>query len=296
MNAIIFGANGQDGFYLRKLLTQKKIETISVSRSGGDHIVKGDIEDKKFVDTLIQKIQPDYIFNFAANSSTHYNHLFENHNTIATGTLNILDAALRHSKGSKIFLCGSGLQFVNAGNPIKESDPFEARDGYSVSRIQAVYAARYFRTLGIDIYIGYLFNHDSPLRSLRHVNQKIAQAAKDIAYGKASELELGNPNIMKEFTYAGDVVEAIWTLVNNDRGVKEAVIGSGNAYPLQKWVELCFSHYQLDWKNHLRTAENYVSEYTILVADPGTIKSLGWQPKIDIYQLSKMFCEGDESI
>lgn len=293
MNAIIFGANGQDGFYLRHFLLKKKIEVISVSRNGADHIVKGDIVNRNFVESLIKYNKPDYIFNFAANSSTRYDSLYENHETISTGTLNILDAVNTHSKGSKVFLCGSGLQFVNTGKPIKESDPFEARDVYSVARIQSVYAARYFRTLGIDVYIGYLFNHDSPLRSLRHVNQKIAKVVKDIAANSATQLELGNPNVMKEFTFAGDIVEAIWELVNNNLQINEAAIGSGVAYPLQRWVELCFNYYKLDWKIYLKVEEKFVPEYSILVSDPGSIMRLGWKPKVGIDQLCKMFCEGE---
>jgi GDPmannose 4,6-dehydratase len=292
MKAIIFGANGQDGFYLEKLLLQEKIETTSVSRDGNDYVVKGNIVDRMFVESLIRSIQPDYIFNLAANSSTHHDHLFENHATISTGTLNILDSAWKHSKGSKIFLCGSGLQFVNHGQGIKESDAFEARDAYSIARIQSVYAARYFRTLGLNIYIGYLFNHDSPLRSPRHVNQKIAQTAKRISLGSSEYLELGNLGVEKEFSFAGDIVEAIWRLVNNENDIFEAVIGSGKAYSIKYWVELCFNCYGLSWGDHIVMKEGFRPEYAVLVSQPETIFSLGWRPKIGIEQLSKMFCEG----
>ena len=154
--------------------------------------INGSVGHSVRVAQLVRDIQPDYIFHLAANSTTHYDALFENHETISTGTINILDATWKYSKHSKVFLCGSGLQFVNNCSGITEFDPFEARDPYSDIRIQSVYAARYFRKLGLEIYIGYLFNHDSPLRSSRHVNQKIAQAARRIELRSKEFLELGD--------------------------------------------------------------------------------------------------------
>jgi GDPmannose 4,6-dehydratase len=291
MKAIIFGANGQDGYYLEKLLIKENVEVTAVSRNGDNHIVRGNITDRKFIETLISTVKPDYVFNLAANSSTHYDHLFENHETISTGTLNVLDAVWKYSRNSKVFLCGSGLQFVNKNSGIKETDPFDATNPYSISRIQSVYAARYFRTLGLNIYVGYLFNHDSPLRSLRHVNQKIAQAAKSIAMKGTKHLELGNLEVQKEFAFAGDIVEGIWTFVNNSQNVFETVIGSGKAYTIRHWVELCFNYHGLNWSKYIINKEGFKSEYDILVSNPETINSLGWKPKVSIDKLCEMFCE-----
>ena len=147
MNAIIFGANGQDGFYLSGLLEQKGIKVIGVSRSG--NFLKTNIADFAEVAELIKSSAPDFVFHLAANSTTRHDAIFENHETISTGTFNILEAVRLHSPTTKVFISGSGLQFENKNLPIKESDPFEARDAYSVSRIQSVHAARYFRRLEI---------------------------------------------------------------------------------------------------------------------------------------------------
>lgn len=289
MKALIFGINGQDGFYLNQILKQQKIEVIGVSRSS-DNWIKGNVADYSLVSSLIEEHQPNFIFHLAANSTTKHETLFENHETISTGTLNVLESVKFFSPNSKVFISGSGLQFKNEGKPIKETDEFEARDSYSVARIQSVYAARYYRNLGIKTYIGYFFNHDSPLRSERHVNQKIVAAVKRISNGSDEKIELGNINVKKEFTFAGDTAQAIWTLIKND-AVYETVIGSGKAYSIEDWLNICFDYFNLDWKSYVKINTSFKSEYTILVSNPSTIFGLGWKQEIEIDALAKMMIE-----
>ena len=285
MKAIIFGANGQDGFYLAQLLKRESIEVIGISRHGDGLI--GDVADFQFVERVIKESQPEYIFHLAANSTTRHEALFDNHAAICTGTLNILEAVYRHSRQSKVFLSGSAMQFKNDGVPIDENTAFAPISPYAVSRIQSVYTARYYQTLGIKVYVGYFFNHDSPHRTDRHINQKIAFAAKRIAKGSAEKLELGDITIKKEFNFAGDVVEAVWCLVNQD-DVHEAVIGSGTAHSIEEWLELCFGTIDKDWRQFVVTKENFATEYRILVSKPDLIRSLGWQPEVDIKGLAEL--------
>jgi GDPmannose 4,6-dehydratase len=289
MKALIFGINGQDGFYLNQILKQEKIEVIGVSRSN-DNWIKGSVADYDLVSRLIKEHQPNYIFHLAANSTTKHEALFENHETISTGTLNILESVKLFSPTSKVFISGSGLQFKNEGKPIKETDAFEARDPYSVARIQSVYAARYYRSLGVKTYVGYFFNHDSPLRSERHVNQKIVAAVKRISSGTDEKIELGDITVKKEFTFAGDTAQAIWTLIKNE-AVYETVIGSGKAYSIEDWLNICFGYFNLDWKSHVKTNDSFKSEYTILVSDPSTLFGLGWKQQVEIDALAKMMIE-----
>lgn len=155
MKAIIFGSNGQDGHYLSLLLKEIGLKVYLNSRSNGDSV--GDVTDYSFVSNLIDTHKPEYIFSFAANSTTSHTALFENHQTISTGTLNILESVRLYCKDSKVFLSGSALQFHNIGHPISETTPFEASSAYSVARIQSVYAARYYRDkFSMNIYVGYL--------------------------------------------------------------------------------------------------------------------------------------------
>ncbi len=285
MPALIFGANGQDGFYLSELLRQANMDVIAVSRSAGG--IQADVADYATVEQLIKTHRPAYIFHLAANSTTRHDVLFENHATISTGTLNILESVKKHSPASKVFISGSGLQFKNDNKPIKESDPFEARDPYSVSRIQSVYAARYYRRLGIQTYVGYFFNHDSPRRSERHMAKMISEAARRIGAGSAEKLEIGDLAAVKEWTYAGDVVKGVWALVQQD-AVTEANIGSGLGYSIEDWLEACFGLVHKDWKQSVIKRENFIAEYRLLVSDSSRMLSLGWKPEVSLAGLAAM--------
>ena len=288
MNAIIFGANGQDGFYLTELLQQQGYNVIGVSRNGG--FLKTDITNFEAVQHLIAFHKPTYIFHLAANSTTRHDALFENHATIATGTLNILEAVKNVSLTTKVFISGSGLQFRNEERPIKESDAFEARDAYSVSRIQSVYAARYYRSLGIKTYVGYFFNHDSPRRTERHMSKKITEAVKRIANGSNEKIIIGDITVIKEWTYAGDVVAGILQLVNQDQ-IFEANIASGLGYSIQDWVKVCFKIIGKDWQQYVVAEDNFKAQYRQLVADPSLIFSLGFKPMVSFQQLAEMMLQ-----
>lgn len=283
MTAIIFGAGGQDGYYLTRLLEEKNVKVIGVSRRNG--FLNVDIGNYADVSSLIKNYQPDFIFHLAANSTTRHEAMFENHTTISIGTLNILEAVKNFSPAAKVFISGSGLQFKNDNKPIKESDPFEARDPYCVSRIQSVYAARYFRTLGLHIYVGYFFNHDSPLRTERHMTKKIAEAAKRIAAGSPETLTIGDISVIKEYTYAGDIAKGIWALINNNE-ILEANVSSGKGYSIEDWLNKCFGYIKKDWQKYVLTNEGFVPEYKMLISDPTIIFSLGWQPEISFDELA----------
>lgn len=275
LKAIIFGSNGQDGYYLSKLFERESIEFICVSRKG--NCLSGDVGDYEFVEEQIRRYQPTLIFNFAAKSTTRHYALFENHQTICTGTLNILEAVRLHCPDAKVFISGSAMQFKNNGLPIDEQTPFEASSPYSVARIHSVYAGRYYRAaFGLQVYVGYFFNHDSPLRSEQHVNQKIVKAVKRIHEGSTEKLELGNIDVKKEFNYAFDAVEAAWMLVNQD-SVFEAVIGSGEAHSIKEWLAYCFNKINKDWREFVIIKQDFVSEYQMLVSNPQRIMNLGWK-------------------
>ncbi|CAN5150320.1 GDP-mannose 4,6-dehydratase [soil metagenome] len=273
MVAIIFGANGQDGYYLEQLLNEQRVSSVGVSRSGD--FLYLDITDFVAVNDLIGRHQPAYIFHLAANSTTGHHGLFDNHNAISTGTINILEAVKRSSPESKVFLSGSGLQFVNTGAPIKETDPFEASSVYSVARIHSVYAARYYRTLGLKIYVGYFFNHESPRRTDRHISKMITEAVKRINNGSDEKIQIGDMSVKKEWTFAKDVMQGAVTLIKQDQ-VFEAVIGSGIGYSIEEYLHKCFTAINKDWRSHVVAKDNFTAQYKQLVSNPATINSLGW--------------------
>ncbi len=192
MLALIFGASGQDGHYLTRSCNSRGIDVVGVSRSPGNWI-QGDISNYGEVESLVSAHKPDYIFHLAANSTTRHETIFENHQTIVTGALNILEAAQRHAPLARIFIAGSGLQFRNSGKPINESTDFQATSAYGVARISAAYAARYYRSRGLKTYLGYLFHHESSLRKASHVSMKIARAARSTGQDGDGSLQIGDP-------------------------------------------------------------------------------------------------------
>jgi GDPmannose 4,6-dehydratase len=285
MSAIILGAGGQDGYYLSQLLLADGLQVIKVSRS--ENFLHVNIADWEEMKELVRINQPDYVFHLAAQSTTSHSTWQENHNTISTSTLYLLEAVRLFSPRTKIFLSGSGLQFKNDGKPIKETDPFDASSIYAVNRIYTAYAARYYRKLGIRVYVGYFFNHDSPLRTDRHVSKKITEGARRIAAGSQEKIRLGDISVKKEWGFAGDVVKGAWQLVKQDK-IFEATIGTGEAYSIMEWLKICFRYFDLNWEKYIIEDQNYKAEYAILVSNPSTIFSLGWQPAVPFDKLAQM--------
>jgi GDPmannose 4,6-dehydratase len=289
MTALIFGASGQTGHYLAEACRARGMEVVGVSRSGPD--VRGDVADGALVAALVRRHSPTHVFHLAAESTTRHEALLRNHGTIATGALHVLEAVRVTRPDARVFLAGSGVQFVNTGAPISEHAPFAASSAYAVARIHAAYAARYYRSLGVRAYVGFLFHHESPLRKPSHVSQIVALAARGLVRGRREPLVLGDVSVEKEWTFAGDVANAILTLVEQDR-VFEAAIGSGEAHPIRAWAEACFAVAGADWREHVREAEGFVPEYRRLVSDPTTIRALGWAPRVGLSELARMMVSG----
>ena len=293
MEALIFGANGQDGHYLGRLCERRGFSVAAVSRR--DAPIIGDVADATFVTELIRARRPGLIFHLAANSTTRHDAAAENHATIGTGTLNVLEAVYRHSPESRVFLAGSALQFVNHGRPISEDDPWDSGSPYAAVRNYSNLLARYYRRLGLRVYFGYLFHHESPRRKSGHVSKTIADAAHRAAAGEKFTLEMGDLSVEKEWTFAGDTVEAMLTLTNQE-AVFEANLGSGVTHTIADWARECFTAVGRDWREYIVKKSGFTPEYPRLVANPVRIHALGWQPKTSFEELARlMVLEAEES-
>ena len=280
--AIIFGSAGQDGIFLAKQCKARGIDCIPLINNS-----KGDVRNYNSVSKIIRLVNPDYIFHLSAKSSASHDLVFDNHEIISTGVLNILESTKKFTPNAKVFIVGSGLQFKNDEHPISEDVEFEGRDPYSIARIQSVYAGRYYRSLGLNVYIGYLFNHDSEYRSLDSVSQKIIQFVKKIKLGEYGKLIIGNISVKKEWGYAEDIVNGILDLVEQNN-FSEAIIGTGVAYSIESWLDICFKYAGHDWQDFVEIKPLYVPEYKILVSNPSRIKSIGRKPKVDIDELASI--------
>lgn len=247
----------------------------------------GDVGDYEFVDALVSEVRPDLVFQLAARSTASHGALRDNHRTISGGCWSVCEAVARHCPQAKVFLPGSGLQFLNDGEPIDETTAFSATSPYAVERIHTVYAARYFRDRGLRTYVGYLFHHDSPRRAPGHLSMRIARAAVEIASGGAGALEIGDATVQKEWGFAGDIAAGMLTLLGQDQ-VHEAVIGTGVAHSVAEWAERCFEHVGLDWREHSSSSASFTPDFDRLVSNPARIRALGWEPRVDMGGLCEM--------
>jgi GDPmannose 4,6-dehydratase len=281
---------GQDGYYLREICARHALAVYGVSRSG-DGWIEGDVSDSDFVQDIVRTLRCSHVFHLAANSTTRIEAIYQNHAAIASGTINILESCRKYSPGSRVFLAGSALQFESNGLPVCEVMPFAASSGYVIARNYSVFAARYYRSLGLRTYVGYFCHHDSPLRAGRHLNVRILRSAQRIRTGSRERLTIDHPHVIKEFNFAGDIMEAVWLMVNQDR-VFEAVIGSGLGHPIVDWVRICFERVGLDWREHVDSGETGRPEFERLVADASVVHSLGWRPRVDIRELAELMAAG----
>lgn len=285
MKSLILGSSGQDGYYLNKKLEKENHEVFRASRKNSDF--NGNIGEFSFLKSLIEDIKPDFIFNFAAKSSTEKKFAYENLNSIVNGTYNILNAVLELELDTKIFLSGSALQFLNKGNPIDEDTKLESNNFYSLMRNHSLEVARFYRQeFKMKIYYGYFFNHDSPLRKKNFFNQKIVNLAKKKDF--KNKINLGNLDAVKEFGYAKDLMDALFIFVNQDK-YNELVMGTGKGHSLREWVKICFEMMDKNYKEFI--IEEGLNLKKPLVSNPKKLYSLGWNPKYDINNLAKIMLE-----
>lgn len=282
---VILGASGQDGPYVEAVCRDRGAQVFGFSRRTDPSC---DVADFTSVERIIRGCQPDFVFQLAAESRTAHDALFANHGTIAGGALNVLEAVRLHAPHARVLLAASGLQFRNIGQPIHESDPFEATSPYATARIYATYLARYFRErMGVAAYVAYLFHHESPARSERHTSKKIAMAAARAGRHGGSTLELGDVNVEKEWAYAGDISEGMVRLILQDE-VSECVVGTGEGHSIRDWLQACYGQVGLDWQEHVSLKPGFVAEYPRLVSNPATIRRLGWRPTLDFEGLARL--------
>ena len=283
--AVIFGVGGQTGHYVAALLRRRGMAVVGVDRHSSER--PADVADFAAVYDIIRAADPQLVLHLAAQSTTRHEALFENQQTIVGGTWNVLEAVRRAAPAARVFIAGSGVQFANQGQPIDENTPFAPSSPYAVARISSVYAARYYRTLKINAYVGYLFHHESPLRPARHVSQMVARAAAAIAAGKEQFLKIGDLSVAKEWTFAGDMAQAIVTLLDQSE-LFEAVLGSGEAYTIAEWTAACFAAVGIDWKTHVCSVPGFVAEYRRLVSNPARMFSLGWRAQMAMPELAQL--------
>ena len=295
--ALICGVSGQDGGYLAKLLLTKGYEVWGTSRdaqgSSFSNLVQLGIkenvscismspEDFRSVFVALRAAPPDEVYFLAGQSSVgvSFEQPAETIQSITIGTLNLLEACRALDKLPKVYYAGSSECFGDTqGKPANELTPFCPHSPYAVAKVSSFWLVNSYReAYDMPVCTGILFNHESPLRPVRFVTQKIILTAKRIAGGSAEKLTLGRLDISRDWGWAPEYVEAMWLMLQQDE-CEDFVIGTGVSITLEKFVETAFSHLGLDWKDHVIQDERYFRprELAVSCSDPNKARQkLGW--------------------
>jgi GDPmannose 4,6-dehydratase len=320
--ALITGVTGQDGAYLANFLIQKgyfvhgiirRASTFNTGRidrfyrdphdrSARLFLHYGDLTDGTSLRRILETVKPDEIYNLGAQS--HVKVSFDQPeytaDVVYTGTLRILEAARDHveTTGRKIrfYQAGSSEMFGDAPAPQSETSQFRPRSPYAISKAAAHWAAVNYRE-AYELFIsnGILFNHESPMRGETFVTRKITRAAGRIKVGLQEKLFLGNLEARRDWGFAGDYVEAMWMMLQQEKP-GDYVIATGESHTVREFLHAAFSHLGLDWENHVDVDPKYFrpTEVDSLQGDASYArKTLNWRPRTSFDDLVRMMVAHD---
>jgi GDPmannose 4,6-dehydratase len=312
--ALITGITGQDGSYLAELLTSRGYEVHGVVRRASsfntdrlDHLYQdphegnrrlilhyGDLADATVLRRILERAQPDEVYNLGAQS--HVKVSFEEPeytaDVVALGTLRLLDSVRDHQEHTgrkvRIYQAGSSEMYGASPPPQNESTPFYPRSPYAVGKVAAHwFGVNYREAYGLFLCNGILFNHESPRRGETFVTRKVTRAVGRIAEGIQSELYLGNLDARRDWGFAGDYVEAMWLMLQQDEP-DDYVVATGESHTVRELVEIAFREVGLDWEEYVRIDPRYYrpTEVDFLQGDPSkAMRVLGWQPRMSFHEL-----------
>ena len=311
MRALICGVGGQDGAYLSRLLLDKGYEVIGASRDAmassygnlkrlgiRDRVITASmaITDFRSVLQTLDKYRPDEIYNLAGQSSVglSFEQPVETMESIAIGTLNLLEAIRFYGKPIRFYNAGSSECFGDSGAvPASEETPFKPRSPYAVAKVTAHnLVATYSEAYSLYACNGILFNHESPLRPERFVSQKIVRSAARIASGSSEKLEIGNIDIKRDWGWAPEYVEAIWKMLQLDRP-QDFVIATGRTVSLEFFIEHVFQFFGLNYKDYLVVNPNLYRPTDIHIGSANPSKAnelLGWRAQVKVETVIEKMC------
>lgn len=307
--ALIFGISGQDGAYLAQLLLNKGYRVVGASRdaqmSAFTNLVSLGIRNQVDVESaslkefrsvlqVLKKVQPHEVFNLAGQSSValSFDQPVEAFDSISIGTLNLLEAIRFLNGPIRLYNAASSECFGNTeGKAADETTPFHPRSPYAVAKSAAFWhVANYREAYGLFACSGILFNHESPLRPLRFVTRKIADAACRIALNKTEKLTLGNISVQRDWGWAPEYVEAMWRMLQQDRP-EDYVIATGETHRLQDFVQEAFAAVDLHWRDHVKFTDALYRPTDIITARATPQKAaqaLGWRARAKMRDVARM--------
>ncbi|MDA8562173.1 GDP-mannose 4,6-dehydratase [Gammaproteobacteria bacterium] len=314
--AFITGINGQDGYYLAELLLAKNYEVYGLSRNNKNNnnkinYFKGDLTDTLSIKEIFKQIKPDEIYNLASQSHTHksWQNSIETAQINALGAHNLFDLAFENNPDCKIFQASSSQMFNATKDKYHtENTAFNPSTPYAAAKLYAHNIANLYRcNQNKFISCGILYNHESPMRGMHFITQKVTYAAACIKNNiftskelnennkpivKNGKLDLGNLNSIRDWGHAEDYVKAMWMILQHNKS-DNFIIATGISHSIKELCETAFSYLNLDWKKHISIDTKLIrSEHQPAKANIFKIKDkLGWEPEISFKKMIECMVE-----
>jgi GDPmannose 4,6-dehydratase len=316
--ALVTGITGQDGSYLAELLLQKGYQVWGIVRRSSsfntdriDHLYKdphnqpdlrliyGDLTDGSNLHSILNDVNPDEVYNLGAQS--HVRVSFDTPiytvDTDALGTLRLLEAIRSSNKSAKFYQASSSEMYGKVVEaPQTEKTPFYPRSPYGCAKVYSFWqTVNYREAYGLFACNGILFNHESPRRGETFVTRKITRAATRIKLGLQDKLYLGNLDAKRDWGFAGDYVETMWLMLQQDKP-DDYVIATGQTHSVREFLDEVFGYLDLDWQKYVEIDPRYYrpSEVDFLLGDSSKArKALKWEPKVTFKELARMMTDAD---
>jgi GDPmannose 4,6-dehydratase len=314
--ALITGITGQDGSYLAELLLEKGYEVHGIIRRSSSfntgrilhlfqdpheqnlklHLHYADMEDSGRLTNLLRTIQPDEVYNLAAQSHVRTSFDIPEYtgDVTALGAIKLLEAIRASETNCKFYQASSSELFGRTPPPQNENTLFYPRSPYAVAKLYAYWSTiNYREAYGIFAVNGILFNHESPRRGETFVTRKIAIAAAKIAMKQQNQLYLGNLDAIRDWGYAQEYVEAMWLMLQNETPT-DFVVSTGIGSTVEQFAQACFSRLDLDYRDYIKFDDRYLrpTEVDSLIGDPSKIKKeLGWTAKTNWKDLAYLMVD-----
>ena len=311
-SALITGITGQDGSYLAELLLAKGYAVTGVVRRAStenfariEHLrdrltlAQADLLDQLSLIDVIERAQPDEIYNLAAMSfvPTSWQQPVLTAEFDAVGVTRLLEAIRLVNPRIRFYQASSSEMFGQVREvPQRETTPFHPRSPYGVAKVYGHFiTVNYRESYGLFACSGILFNHESPRRGREFVTRKLSDGVARIATGSADALRLGNLDAQRDWGFAGDYVRAMWLMLQQEEA-GDYVVATGEAHSVREFAELAFGHAGLDWREYVREDEHLrrPAEVDHLIGDASKARSvLGWQPDVSFTALVRLMVDAD---
>ncbi len=310
--ALITGVSGQDGSYLAEFLLEKGYDVWGIVRRLSAenyeriehirdriHLVQGDLLDQSSLAAALVQSEPDEVYNLAAQSfvPTSWTQPVLTTEFNAVGVTRLLEAVRQVNPAVRFYQASSSEMYGKVREvPQGEDTPFHPRSPYGVAKVYGHFiTVNYRESYDMHCTSGILFNHESPRRGIEFVTRKVSDGVARIKLGLQTELAMGNLEAQRDWGFAGDYVEAMWMMLQQDEP-DDYVIATGETHSVERLVDVAFSHVGLDWHDHVTLDDRFVrpAEIDLLIGDRSKAETkLGWTPKVTFEELVKMMVDAD---